>query len=110
MIEALETLAYRLERPHSSHVDEAAAKHLREAAAAIAGLRESNDRWAEINSEQNTRVAALEAENARLRGALEKIANTPAWGAPHTWEQTPAELRMFAREALAPAPAPEVGK
>jgi hypothetical protein len=95
MIEALGTLAYRLERPHSPHIDEAAAKHLREAAAAIAGLRESNDRWAEINSEQNTRIASLETTIRTMhyligQGALGKA-------------------QVIAREALATGECPTCG-
>lgn len=54
------------------------------------------------------RLAAAEAANATLtaqveemRGALEQIADAPAWGAPDRWETTPAEVRQLARQALA---------
>ena len=39
-------------------------------------------------------------EIERLREALRTIANTPAWGYPDKWEDTPTELRHFARAAL----------
>lgn len=40
------------------------------------------------------------AEIERLREALRTIADTPAWGYPDKWEDTPTELRHFARAAL----------
>lgn len=46
------------------------------------------------------RSEALEAENKRLREALETIEKAPAWGYPEKWETTPAEVRQLARKAL----------
>lgn len=42
----------------------------------------------------------LRAHCERMRAALEKIASAPAWGAPESWETTPAEVRQLARDAL----------
>lgn len=38
-----------------------------------------------------------------LLEALQRIEAAPAWGAPERWETTPAELRQFARDAIAKA-------
>jgi len=39
-------------------------------------------------------------EIERLREALQKIADAPAWGYPEKWETTPAQVRQLAFEAL----------
>lgn len=46
------------------------------------------------------RAVDAEGKAERMRDALEKIANSPAWGAPDKWETTPAEVRQLARAAL----------
>jgi hypothetical protein len=38
----------------------------------------------------------------RMREALQRIADAPAWGAPHRWETTPSEVRQLASAALKP--------
>lgn len=38
----------------------------------------------------------------RYKAALTRIAEAPAWGAPHRWEEPPHEVRQLARAALAP--------
>ena len=43
-------------------------------------------------------------EIERLREALQRIADAPAWGAPDRWETTPAEVRQLARAALEAKP------
>lgn len=49
-------------------------------------------------------LAAAQAEVARYREVLQRIADAPAWGAPERWEVTPAEVRLLARAALEPRP------
>lgn len=49
-------------------------------------------------------VAALRAENERLREALEKLRTVTAGFAPYSWE---AGLWLVANSALAPAAPPE---
>lgn len=68
----------------------------------------SEIRWyIEINTDEKgmtgipkyTAIGATD-EIERLRDALRTIADTPAWGYPDKWEDTPTELRHFARAAL----------
>jgi hypothetical protein len=35
-----------------------------------------------------------------MRAALKQIADSPAWGAPDRWENTPAEVRWLARDTI----------
>lgn len=68
--------------------------------------------WEEQLSKAERERDEARAECERLRAALERIADAPAWGAPHKWEVTPSEVRHLARDALeaapSPSPAPEV--
>lgn len=51
-----------------------------------------------VLDERRTRIAALEAENARLRAALERVARYPS---PEYPFRAASELREWARRVLA---------
>lgn len=77
------------------------------ARAMVAVLREDNDILEDANEELGPALAkalnerdTLRADVARLREALRKIADAPAWCYPEKFEVTPAEVRILARAVL----------
>ena len=71
-----------------------------EGADEIERLREALSAMADVFKATEASAQWALSEVERLREALRTIADTPAWGYPDKWEDTPTELRHFARAAL----------